>query len=109
MKKLYAAWRICTILVGIPLILIQIMKPELLDFSSLTGDASVFGIRVEYLVQVVVVVSELTNSIWKLKEARFYLFSPRMVGAIKWLRGFRFKWKFTCFSFLSSNVAASQT
>lgn len=74
--------RITTLILGIPVILIQLIRPELVpDYSTLAG--VVPGTPSKYLIEWVIVGSELTERILKLKQARFHLFSPLMNVTIK--------------------------
>lgn len=89
MKKFYSVFkyiRLLIIIFGIPFILIELIRPGLLDFSGLWGDTYIFGAHIELIVQVIVVGSEVTERILKLKEARFYLFSPWIVLAFRRLK-----------------------
>lgn len=78
-KKLFTTWkmiRISTLILGIPVILVQLVRPELVPhYSTLAG--FIPGTSSQYLIEWVVVGSELTERVLKLKQARFYLFSAR--------------------------------
>lgn len=89
MKKFYSvlkALRMLTLLLGIPVILIEVFNPCLLDFSDLLGNTSILGISSEYFIQVFIVGGELGERIWRLKEVKFHLFSPLMALTIKRVR-----------------------